>query len=223
MCSRSGRLRSDGQIAVSLADGAGGQELIRLSDPATGRPSGRPAPHYPGWIVACGRLQPRRPMFRDGEQPSDSLRRRAQTLGREHGPVAASAFAATPTGSRRWPSSPTARSWPRAIMMDSSGSGIPPLDGRWAGRFLKERWSMSLAYSPDGTMIAVGLASERATRARSSGIPGRANASVRYCRARATSPGSSSGRMVAPCSRVSRSLHPPVGHEPSGQAIWRPD
>ena len=34
---RSGLLRADGQIVVSLADGAGGQELIRLSDPATGR------------------------------------------------------------------------------------------------------------------------------------------------------------------------------------------
>ena len=138
---RSGLLRADGQIAVSLADGAGGQEVIRLSDPATGRPFGRPAPHYPGWIVRAVAFSPDGRCFATGSNPDDSLRRRAQTLGREHGAVACSRRYRTPTGSRHWHSSPTARSWPRAITMDSSGSGIPRPAGKSAGRFLKERWS----------------------------------------------------------------------------------
>ena len=66
---RSGRLRADGQIAVSLADGAGGQEVIRLSDPATGRPSGRPAPHYPGWIVRAVAFSPDGRCFATGSNP----------------------------------------------------------------------------------------------------------------------------------------------------------
>ena len=66
---RSGLLRADGQIAVALADGAGGQEVIRLSDPATDRPSGRPAPHYPGWIVRAVAFSPDGRCFATGSNP----------------------------------------------------------------------------------------------------------------------------------------------------------
>ena len=134
-------LRADGQIAVSLADGAGGQEVIRLSDPATGRPFGRPAPHYPGWIVRAVAFSPDGRCFATGSNPDDSLRRRGATLGREHGPVAAPADAAHQLG--RGTGIPARRQgrWPRAITTDSSGSGIPPPARKSAGRFLKERSS----------------------------------------------------------------------------------
>ena len=91
-------LRADGQIAVSLADGAGGQELIRLSDPATGRPSGRPASHYPGWIVRAVAFSPDGRCVRDREQSGRSPRRRGPTLGREHGPAAIPADSAHQLG-----------------------------------------------------------------------------------------------------------------------------
>ena len=138
---RSGLLRADGQIAVSLADGAGGQELIRLSDPATGRPSGRPAPHYPGWIVRAVAFSPDGRCFATGSNPDDSLRGRGPTLGREHGPVAAPADAAHQLG--RGTGIPARRQgrWPRAITTDSSGSGIPRPARKSAGRFLRERSS----------------------------------------------------------------------------------
>ena len=138
---RSGLLRADGQIAVSLADGAGGQEVIRLSDPATDRPSGRPAPHYPGWIVRAVAFSPDGRCFATGSNPDGSLRRRGPTLGREHGAVLAPADTAHQLG--RGTGLPARRQgrWPRAITMDSSGSGIPPPARKSAGRFLKERWS----------------------------------------------------------------------------------
>src|SRR5262249_47617426 len=43
-------LRADGQIAVSLARGVAKRELVRITDPDTGRPLGRPVPHHTGWI-----------------------------------------------------------------------------------------------------------------------------------------------------------------------------
>ena len=164
---------------------------------------------------ACGRLQPRRPMLRDREQPGDSLRRRAPTLGREHGPAAGSRRCRTPTGSRHWPSSPTARSL-AAGDYDGLVRFWDTSTGREIGRPLPQgEMVLSLAYSPDGTMLAVGLASEK----------GKAGTRLWDTRTRQPigellpstdmSPGSNSGRMVEPCSRVARqrSLNPPVGHD----------
>ena len=161
-------LRADGQIAVSLAKDAAERELIRLSDPATGRPMGRPAPHYPGWIVRAVAFSPDGRMLRDREQPAQPSDGRAATLGREHGPVAFCRRFRTPTMYPRWHSSPTASSWPRATITDWSGSGTPP-PAREIGRPLPQgEIVLSLAYSPDGTMLAVGLANGSCPQARHS-------------------------------------------------------
>ena len=158
---RSGLLRADGQIAVSLADGAGGQELIRLSDPATGRSSGRPATHYPGWIARAVAFSPDGRCFATGSNPDDRRQQARSDSGTRARACCESRRFRTPTGSRHWHSSPMARFWPRAITMGSSGSGIPR-PGEEIGRPLPQgEIVLSLAYSPDGTMIAVGLASER--------------------------------------------------------------
>ena len=97
---RGGRLREDGKIAVLLAEGAGGRELIRSVDPTTGRPFGRPALALPRLDRAYGRLQPRRPQFRDREQSVWPCRQRGSTLGRDDGPAATSADALHQLGRR---------------------------------------------------------------------------------------------------------------------------
>ncbi len=157
---RSGRLRADGQIAVSLADGAGGQELIRLSDPATGRPSGRPALHYPGWIVRAVAFSPDGQCFATGSNPD----------GRHAGELRL--WDAT-TGRLRFPPIPYTN-WVGALAFQLDGEVLAAGDydglvrfwdtstGREIGRPLAQgEMVLSLAFSPDGTMIAVGLASEK--------------------------------------------------------------
>jgi hypothetical protein len=62
-------LRSDGRLAMSLASGPGGREVIRLADPATGRPIGRPAWHSPGWVVRAAVLGPDGRSFATGSNP----------------------------------------------------------------------------------------------------------------------------------------------------------
>jgi WD40 repeat protein len=62
-------LWTDGRIAIAPAMGVGGRELIRLSDPATGRPVGRPASHYPGWKVRNPALSPDGRCFATGSHP----------------------------------------------------------------------------------------------------------------------------------------------------------
>ncbi len=132
-------LAADAGIAFSDSPGAGGRKLVRLFDPATGRPLGRPAPHAPGWRVRQSRIQSRRSMVRHGEPSARSYGRRGPALGRDRGPAPLAAHAAYQLRVGRWPSSPTARSWPRAISADRSGSGIPRQAGRSAGRFLRAR------------------------------------------------------------------------------------
>ena len=178
---RSGLLRADGQIGVSLADGAGGQELIRLSDPATGRSSGRPALHYPGWIVACGRLQPRRSMVRDREQSGRSPHRRAQTLERDHGPVAIPADSVHQLGRgtgipARWQGSGRRRlRWTRPVL----GSLDRP--GDWPAA--SSRGDRSEPGLQPGRHDDRGGSRQRETAspAPGSGIRGRVNPSVNYC------------------------------------------
>ena len=62
-------LLTDGRIAIAPAMGAGGRELIRLSDPATGRPLGRPASHHPGWKIRSLALSPDGRCFATGSNP----------------------------------------------------------------------------------------------------------------------------------------------------------
>ena len=157
---RSGRLRADGQIAVSLADGAGGQELIRLSDPATGRPFGRPAPHYPGWIVRAVAFSPDGRCFATGSNPETRYAGELRLWDAS-------------TGRLRFPPMPHTN-WVAALAFQPDGKVVAAGDydglvrfwdtstGREIGRPLPQgEMVLSLAYSPDGTMLAVGLASEK--------------------------------------------------------------
>ena len=157
---RSGRLRADGQIAVSLADGAGGQELIRLSDPATGRPIGRPAPHYPGWIVRAVAFSPDGRCFATGSNPETRYASELRLWDAS-------------TGRLRFPPMPHTN-WIAALAFHPDGKVVAAGDydglvrfwdtstGREIGRPLPQgEMVLSLAYSPDGTVLAVGLASEK--------------------------------------------------------------
>ncbi len=157
---RSGRLRADGQIAVSLADGAGGQEVIRLSDPATGRPIGRPAPHYPGWIVRAVAFSPDGRWFATGSNPETRYASELRLWDAS-------------TGRLRFSPLPNAN-WIAALAFHPDGKVVAAGDydglvrfwdtstGRELGRPLPQgEIVFSLAYSPDGTMLAVGLASEK--------------------------------------------------------------
>src|SRR5262249_31945218 len=62
-------LWTDGRIAIAPSTSAGARELIRFSDPATGRPLGRPASHYPGWKVRRLALSPDGRSFATGSNP----------------------------------------------------------------------------------------------------------------------------------------------------------
>jgi len=160
---RSGRLRADGQVAVSLADGAGGQELIRLSDPATGRPIGRPARHYSGWIVRAVACSPDGRRFATGSNPATRYASELRLYDAS-------------TGRLRFPPLPNAN-WIAALAFRPDGEVLAAGDydglvrfwdtstGRELGRPLPQgEMVRSLAYSPDGTVLAVGLASEKGKR-----------------------------------------------------------
>ena len=186
---------------------------------------GRPAPHYPGWIVRSARPQSRRPMLRDREQSGRSLRPARCDSGTRARAGCGSRRCRTPTMSRRWHSSPMARS-----LAAGDFNGLVRLwdtsTGREIGRPLPQgEIVLSLAYSPDGKMLAVGLASDR------TGKPGirlwdttdtpthRRITAQHGC----TSPGSNSGRMVGPCSRVpARSARTRLWDTTRGQAIGEP-
>ena len=157
---RSGLLRADGQIAVSLADGAGGQEVIRLSDPATDRPSGRPAPHYPGWIVRAVAFSPDGRCFATGSNPETRYAGELRLWDAS-------------TGRLLLPPIPHTN-WVAALAFQPDGKVLAAGDydglvrfwdtstGQEIGRPLPQgEMVLSLAYSPDGTMLAVGLASEK--------------------------------------------------------------
>ena len=157
---RSGLLRADGQVAVSLADGAGGQELIRLSDPATGRSFGKPASHYPGWIARAVAFSPDGRCFATGSNPDDRHTGELRLWDAS-------------TGRLRFPPVPSTN-WVAALAFQPDGKVLAAGDydglvrfwdtstGREIGRPLPQgEMVLTLAYSPDGTMIAVGLASEK--------------------------------------------------------------
>jgi WD40 repeat protein/tetratricopeptide (TPR) repeat protein len=157
---RSGLLRADGQIAVSLADGAGGQEVIRLSDPATDRPSGRPAPHYPGWVVRAVAFSPDGRCFAIGSNPETRYAGELRLWDAS-------------TGRLLLPPIPHTN-WVAALAFQPDGKVLAAGDydglvrfwdtttGKEIDRPLPQgEMVLSLAYSPDGTMLAVGLASEK--------------------------------------------------------------
>ena len=157
---RSGRLRADGRIAVSLAEGAGGQELIRLSRSRNRSPLRQAR-------VALPRLDRPRAVafspdgrcFATGSNPETATRASSDSGTRR-------------TGRLRFPPIPHSN-WVAALAFQPDGKVLAAGDydglvrfwdtstGREIGRPLAQgEIVLSLAYSPDGTMIAVGLASD---------------------------------------------------------------
>jgi WD40 repeat protein/Flp pilus assembly protein TadD len=156
-------LGMDGQMAISASTGAGGRELIRFSDAATGRPLGRPAAHYPGWNVRGFALSPDGRCFATASHPvlaTGDVRIWDAGTGRLRCPpmpqinhVAALAF--QPDG--------------KVLAAGDYGGQVrlwDALTGREIGRPLAQSDIVSsLAYSPDGQVLAVGLAKDNSGRA----------------------------------------------------------
>ena len=205
-------LRMDGKIAISLARGAAGRELIRLSDPSSGRPSGSPAPHYPGWSLRSLAFSPDGRSFATGSHPRGRTASEVRLWDAQ-------------TGRLLFPPIPHTN-WVAALAFHPDGKVLAAGDynglvrfwdtstGREIGRPLAQgEIVMSLAYSPDGNMLAVGLAADRTgkpgtrlwdttTRQPISGLLPGPDTITRI----------GSGRMVEPCWRVSsRGIRRPAG------------
>ena len=147
---------TDGRVAVSAAKGAVGRELIRLSDPATGRTVGRPCAHYSDWVVRVFALSPDGRSFATGSNPD----------GRVAGEVR---LWDAGTGRLRLPPMPHGN-YVSSLAFQPDGKVLAAGDfnglvrfwdtamGREAGRPLPQGEIVaSLAYSPDGKVLAVGL------------------------------------------------------------------
>ncbi len=156
-----GGLRSDGRLALAVARGPGERELVRLSDPVTGRPIGRPARHSPGWNVRALALSPDGGRFATGSTPPKPLvagevRLWDVATGR---PVLrpmphtnyVSALAFRPDGK---------------VLAAGDYNGLVRFWDTTTGQEIARPVSqneivMSLAYSTDGQVLAVGLAPDR--------------------------------------------------------------
>ena len=188
--------RPDRRLAGRWCGWKGTDPIIGSRDGSPHRKARLALPWLEGSAVA---FSPDGRWFATGSHP-ETRYQASSNLGREHGPVAVSAVAE--------------RQLDRGTGIPSRWQGVAAGDydglvrfwdtstGRELGRPLPQgEIVFSLAYSPDGTVLAVGLASDKPARpAFDSGIPGHANPSVNYCPA--LSPGSNSGRMVGPCSRL---------------------
>ncbi len=152
-------LWTDGRIAIAPRRGAGERDLIRISDPATGRPIGRPASHYPGWSIRSLAISPDRKSFATGTHPFNAtgeVRIWDASTGRlRFSPMPhtnyVSALAFHPGGKvlAAGDFNGLVRTWDTAT-------------GREIGRPLAQgEIVMSLAFSPDGKVLAVGLAIDR--------------------------------------------------------------
>jgi serine/threonine protein kinase/WD40 repeat protein/Flp pilus assembly protein TadD len=151
-------LWANGRAAFSPAQSAGGRELIRLSDPATGRLLGSPAAHYPGWKVRAVVRSPDGRCFATGSNPP--------------GATGEVRIYEASTGRLRFPPMPCTN-YVRALAFQPDGKVLASGDygglvrlwdtatGREIGRPLAQREIvMCLTYSPDGKMLAVGLAND---------------------------------------------------------------
>jgi eukaryotic-like serine/threonine-protein kinase len=158
-------LRADGRIAVSLAEGVAGREMIRITDLAAGRPRGRPAAHNTGWIIGSVAFSPDGGIVATGSNPD----------GRVAGEVR---LWDASTGRLRLPPMPHTN-YVRALAFRPDGKVLAAGDynglvrfwdtstGREIGRPLPQgEIVLSLAYRPDGKVLAAGLAKDH------SGKPG---------------------------------------------------
>jgi WD40 repeat protein len=156
-------LWTDGQIAIAPTTGVGGRELIRFSDPATGRPHGSPAAHYPGWKVRAFAFSPDGRCFATGSHPAHATGEvRVWDAG---------------TGRLRFPPIPHTN-YVAALAFRPDGKVLAAGDfsgqvrlwdvstGREIGRPMPQGEIVSsLAYSPDGRVLAVGLANDHTGKA----------------------------------------------------------
>jgi eukaryotic-like serine/threonine-protein kinase len=158
-----GNLLTDGSVVVSPASGAAGRVLIRLADPATGRPMGRPASHHAGWAVRNFALSHDARCFATGSNPPQATGEvRIWDAG---------------TGRLRFPPMPTTN-YVGALAFQPDGKALVAGDysglvrfwdtstGKEIGHALPQgEIVMSLAFSPDGKMLAVGLANDHTGKA----------------------------------------------------------
>jgi WD40 repeat protein/tetratricopeptide (TPR) repeat protein len=153
-------LRADGEIAVSHSLDAAGREQVRIADPATGRPTGTPAAHHPGWIVRAFAFSLDGRYFATGSNPppiaTGELRLWDTSTGRLLFPPIphtnfVSAIAFHPDG--------------KFVATGDFGGLVRTWDlatGREFGRPLSQgEIVLALSFSPDGKMLAVGLAQDR--------------------------------------------------------------
>jgi serine/threonine protein kinase/WD40 repeat protein/tetratricopeptide (TPR) repeat protein len=152
-------LRPDGRVALAVAGSTTGRELIRLSDPATGRPIGRPARHLHGWTIRALALSPDGRRFATASYPAGILAGEVRLWDAETGwPLLwpflhtnyASALAFRPDG---------------RVLAAGDYHGLvrlwDPDTGREVARALPQKEIvLSLAYSPDGRILAVGLSQD---------------------------------------------------------------
>jgi WD40 repeat protein/tetratricopeptide (TPR) repeat protein len=151
-------LRADGRVAALWTVDVLGRQRVRLCDPATGRPAGRPAPHYPGWTVRVFALSPEGERFvtgsfsRSGEGEIRLFDARTGQLRLP--PIShtndVSALAFHPDGKllAAGDYDGLVRFWDTST---GSEVGRPLAQGEIV-------WS--LAYSPDGKTLAVGLVND---------------------------------------------------------------
>ncbi len=152
-------LRRDGKIAISLAKNAAEREMIRFSDPAHGRSSGRPARHYPGWMIRAFALSPDGRCFATGSNPGNRVAGEVRLWDASTGRLLLPAMPHT--------------NWVSALAFQPDGKLLAAGDFNGLVRFWDTSADreigrplaqgdivMSLAYSPDGKMLAVGLAND---------------------------------------------------------------
>jgi WD40 repeat protein/tetratricopeptide (TPR) repeat protein len=153
-------LRADGQMAASQLLDAAGREQVRLIDPLTGRPSGAPARHHPGWFVRAFAFSPDGRYFATGSHPHQTATGELRLWE-------------TSTGQLLFPPMPHTN-YVSAIAFHPDGKLVASGDfsglvrtwdvstGREIGRPLYQgEIVLALSFSPDGKMLAVGLAKDR--------------------------------------------------------------
>ncbi len=152
--------RSDMRVAASAERGPGDREVIRISDPTTGRPIGRPAGHRTGWEIQAFAFSPDGRTFATGSRPATITTSEVRLWDTETGLPRHAADTAHQLGrgagvSARWQDlgrgdySGLVRFW-------DTGTGHE------VGRPLRVgEIVLGLAYSPDGKTLAVGLSHDR--------------------------------------------------------------
>jgi eukaryotic-like serine/threonine-protein kinase len=150
---------TNGQIAITDAENSSGRKQILLTDLATGRALGRPAPHNPGWAIRGVALSPDGRAFATASNPDGRLAGEVRLWD-------------VGTGRPRLPPMPHTN-YLVALAFHPDGKVLAAGDyhglvrlwdtstGKEIGRPLPQGdIVLSLAYSPDGKTLAVGLSND---------------------------------------------------------------